>query len=95
MSQSSKRPVASDEELRTYLLARLAAHQTPYYASDLADHVKHRLRDRQRLYALLRALEEEGRVIVTHSRTGGRLYSLAPSAPESSPEQRILGEMHQ
>ena len=86
MSQSSKRPVASDEELRTYLLARLAAHQTPYYASDLADHVKTRLPDRRQLYALLRALEEEGRVSVTYSRTGGRLYSLAPSASASPPE---------
>jgi hypothetical protein len=81
------RPVASDEELRTYLLAVLAAHQTPYYASDLADHVKYRLPDRRQLYALLRALEEEGRVIVTYSRTGGRLYGLVQSAQESSPEQ--------
>jgi len=87
MSPSSKRPVSSNEELRTYLLARLAAHQTPYYASDLAAHVKYRLPDRRQLYALLRALEDEGRVIVTSSRTGGRLYSLAPSAPASSPHQ--------
>ena len=88
MSKPSKRPVFSDEELRTYLLACLAAHQTPYYASDLADHVKHRLPNRRQFYALMRALEEEGRVIVTHTRTGGRLYSLAPSAPEASPDQR-------
>jgi DNA-binding PadR family transcriptional regulator len=87
MSQPAMRPVASDEELRTYLLALLAAHQTPYYASDLADRVKHRLPDRRQFYALMRALEEEGRVIVTYTRTGGRLYSLAPSAQESSPEQ--------
>ena len=87
MSPSSKRPALSDEELRTYLLARLASHQTPYYASDLADHVKHRLPNRQQFYALMRTLEEEGRVIVTSTRTGGRLYSLAPSVPESSPDQ--------
>jgi len=87
MSQPSKRPVLSDEELRTYLLACLAAHQSPYYASDLADHVKHRLPNRRQFYALMRALEDEGRVIVTHTRTGGRLYSLAPSIPESSPAQ--------
>ena len=87
MSPSSKRPDSSDEELRTYLLACLAAHQTPYYASDLADHVKHRLPNRRQFYALMRTLEEEGHVIVTHTRTGGRLYSLAPSAPEASPDQ--------